>query len=272
MKIVLFFLLLFGYPSLTKASECDCDQDTDLSIRHLIEADLIFRGHVVSKRTEFFPGIGYRFVATFFIDESISGNVESETVDVEFGYGEDYCSVNFFPTLNYFIVANKQEGFPYYQTGYCPGNKRWEYLTRKNHRLLMEFKQGKRETEWRNELHKVYAMGRISQKKPVGIWRFFLYDGQIKESGSYVNGKKKGDWFTYFHPVSICFEQNLPIEKGICNLSELVPPHPAGWISKVTPYKNGKIHGTVLSYRESGCINSESLYENGRLIGSEIRY
>jgi hypothetical protein len=272
MSGALVLIFLFLVTTLGKASECGCDQNADLNIRQLVEADLVFKGHVVTKRTEFFPELGYRFVATFFIDKLIGGSVESETVDIEFGYGEAYCSVNFFPRLNYFIVASKDDSFPYHQTNYCSGNRRWENLSRKDQRLLVDFQRGKRELEWRDEFHGVYAKGRLSQKKPVGLWQYFFYKGLIKESGNYVNGKKEGDWFTFYNPVSICFELNLPIEKGVCDLSDLVSPHPAGWISSVTPYKNGKIHGTVLNYRESGCITSEALYENGKMIGLEIRY
>lgn len=85
MKQILVAFLVSLVPSFGVASECGCDFTGNLSIRQLIEADLVFKGHVITKRTEVFPDLGYRFVATFFIDELISWPVGSDTVDIEFG-------------------------------------------------------------------------------------------------------------------------------------------------------------------------------------------
>jgi len=84
-----------------------------------------------------------------------------------------------------------------------------------------------------------------------------------------VRGNKEGDWFTYSHSVG--FSLNLPSENGVFKLVDLVAPHPVGWISSGTPNKNREIHGTAIIYAESGCISFEVFYENGRMIGSEIR-
>ncbi|MFZ9189419.1 MAG: hypothetical protein ACO21G_12610, partial [Algoriphagus sp.] len=119
MKInILICLFFFLNPVFGRASECGCYPGDDLTIRHLVEADLLFKGHLITKRTEFFPNLGYRYVATFFIDELISGTPKSETVDIEFGYDWDYCSLYFYPGTSYFIVANTSLDFPYYQTNY----------------------------------------------------------------------------------------------------------------------------------------------------------
>ena len=92
MKTGIFLFFFFFFNSFFgRASECSCSPDDDLTIRHLIDSDLMFKGHLITKRTEFFPDLGYRYVATFFIDELISGTPKSETVDIEFGYDWDYC-------------------------------------------------------------------------------------------------------------------------------------------------------------------------------------
>lgn len=266
---LLIFFLWFNAP-FGNASECGCDPNADLSIRQMIDADLIFKGHVITKRTEFFPELGFSNVANFLIDELIGGNPDSEIVDIEFGYADDFCSINFQPRYSYLIVATKAEDFPYYKTGYCSGNKRWENLTKNDLQLLTEFQNGKSEIEWKDKFGRLYAKGGLSARKPVGLWQFF--DSQLKESGNYLNGKKEGIWFTFYHQFTVCSELNLPFVNGLCDLSEVFPPNPAGWISSKTPYKNGKIHGTVLTYKASGCIDSEAYYEDGKLIGSIINY
>lgn len=270
MRKILLLLFLVLSSAVGEASECGCDPSADLSIRQFIDADLIFKGHVIAKRTEFFSELGYSFVATFSIDELISGNPESSTIDIEFGYGDDFCSINFQPLFSYLMVASKIDDFPYYQTHYCSGNRRWENLTKNDFLLLTDFRNGKNEMEWKDKFGRVYAKGGLSGRKPVGIWQFF--DGQLKESGNFLEGKKEGEWFTFYYPLAICFELNLPIVNGLCDLSEVLPPHPAGWVSSVVPYRNGKIHGLVLTFKASGCIDSEAFYENGRMIGSATMY
>jgi hypothetical protein len=266
MNVVLFLLLVVFTPFFGYASECGCNPGQDLNIRQLIESDLIFKGHVITKRTEHFPGLGYSFVATFLIDELISGKTESDTVDIEYGYGEDYCSVYFQPMVSYLILSQKSNDFPYFHTNYCSGNRLTKNLSKRDHRLLLDFQQGKRELEWRNSVHQVYAKGRVSQRKPVGHWQFLGWNEEVMEFGVFLEGKKEGNWITYFHPITICFELDLQIEKGKCDLSQVIPPHPEGWISSLVPYRMGKLHGAVSTFKESGCITRESHFENGVLI------
>ena len=272
MRVFLLIFFIWLNASFPNASECGCDPNADLSIRQLIDADLIFKGHVITKRTELFPELGYRYVATFSIDELISGNPESSTVDIEFGYGDDFCSIDFQPLFSYFIIANKAEDFPFYQTHYCSGNKRWENLTKNDLDLLNDFQNGKSDLEWKDKFDRVYAKGMLSQRRPTGPWQFFVYDGHLSESGFYQNGKKEGDWYTFYHQFTVCSELNLPFVNGLCDLAEVAQPNPAGWVSSVIPYKNGKIHGSVLTYKASGCIDSEANYENGTLMGELITY
>lgn len=263
----LLFFFFFLNPFFGRASECSCSQDDDLNIRHLIESDLMFKGHLVTKRTEFFPNLGYRYVATFFIDELISGTPKSDTVDIEFGYDYGYCSLYFYPGASYFIVANTSLDFPYYQTNYCSGNKKWEKLSKSDHRLLLDFQSETPGLAWKTNFQEVFAKGKLRDKKPVGLWAYFYSDGTIKEAGHYLNGKKEGEWLTFHHPLQICLGLQVQYTGRLCDLSQISPPNPAGWVSSVTPYTNGIISGTVLSYAESGCIRSEANYVNGVLVG-----
>jgi hypothetical protein len=143
MRKILLLLFLVLSSAVAEASECGCDPSADLNIRLLKEADVIFKGQMITKRTVYFPDLGYRYVATFRIEELISGNSMSDTLDIEFGYGEDYCSVYFQPLVSYFIPATKDSEFPYFQTNYCSGNRKWENLSRRDNRLLVDFQNGK---------------------------------------------------------------------------------------------------------------------------------
>ncbi len=274
MKTAIFlFFIFFLNPFFGRASECGCDLEEDfLSVRQLFDAELVFKGHLVSKRTEYFSDLGYRYVATFFIDELISGTPESETVDIEYGYDWD-CVRYFYPGPSYIIFANTRLDFPYYQTDYCSPTKKWANLSKKDHQLLFDFQNGKSELTWKYRFDRVYAKGRLRQKKPIGIWEYFFFDGRLKETGYYLEGEKEGEWLTFFHPLSVCMVLNLPPSRpSICDFSQVSPPNPAGWVSSVTPYTEGKINGTVLTYDESGCIRSEANYVDGVLVGSIQTY
>jgi antitoxin component YwqK of YwqJK toxin-antitoxin module len=163
--------------------------------------------------------------------------------------------------------------FPYYQTDYCSPTKKWANLSKKDHQLLFDFQNGKSELTWKDRFERVYAKGRLRQKKPIGIWEYFFFDGRLKETGYYLEGEKEGEWLTFFHPLSVCMVLNLPPSRpSICDFSQVSPPNPAGWVSSVTPYTDGKINGTVLTYDESGCIRSEANYVDGVLVGSIQTY
>lgn len=137
--VAVFFL---WSATLEGTSECSCDPAADLRIGQLQDADLIFKGHVINKRTEYFPSLGYRYVATFVIDDVISGKPQSSLIEIEYGYGETYCLINFQPLFNYLVVAKNENGFPYFKTNYCSGNKRWEDLSRKDIQLIADFRNG----------------------------------------------------------------------------------------------------------------------------------
>lgn len=147
MRIYLLLIFLFLNHTIGNASECSCDPFADLSIRQMTDADLIFKGHVINKRTEYFPSLGYRYVATFRIDEVISEKPQSYLIEIEYGYGETYCLINFQPLFNYLVVAKNKNGFPYFQTNYCSGNKRWEDLSRKDIQLISDFRNRKLENQ-----------------------------------------------------------------------------------------------------------------------------
>jgi hypothetical protein len=139
--IFLFFIFFFN-PFFGRASECVCDLDEDfLSVRQLFNAELVFKGHLVSKRTEYFSDLGYRYVATFFIDELISGNPQSETVDIEYGYDWD-CVRYFYPGPSYIIFANTRLDFPYYQTDYVLQLKSGQTCPKRTINCSLIFKMG----------------------------------------------------------------------------------------------------------------------------------
>lgn len=271
MRVVIFFILVFANSFFSNASECSCVPDFDLSINQLIDADIAFKGHLISIRREYFVDLGFREVATFFIDELISGHFESNTIDIEFGNRSWSCSPDFQLFTTYLVISKKEKAFPYFQTGYCSGNKKWKDLSKGDHQLLFDFQNEKNQSEWTNQFDRVYARGKLIQKKPVGLWEYFYFDGKISESGSYLFGKKEGEWFNFFHPLGVCVVLDLPFVGPLCDLSRVIPPHPAGWVSLITPYKNGRIDGTVLMFTESGCIQSETLYKEGNKIGS-VKY
>jgi hypothetical protein len=94
----------------------------------------------------------------------------------------------------------------------------------------------------------------------------------LKESGYYLNGKKEGEWLTFNHPLQTCVGLQVQYTGRLCDLSQISPPNPAGWVSSVTPYTNGIINGTVFTYAESGCIYSEENYVNGVRVGRRQIY
>ncbi|MEP1088902.1 hypothetical protein [Algoriphagus sp.] len=270
MKQVFLFFILFSSWTLAfaKNTECVCSTSDDLTIKQVVDADLVFRGTVIDQHTEKFPGLGYQYVAKFEVAEFIRGEYEERFVEVIIGYGH-YCDPKFFRNTEYLVLTKYNYESKKYETSVCIGSRIWDESSTWNKassrekRMIGEFQNGKFEHSWRNQFHQIIAKGKVIAGKPEGKWEFF--NGHQKtEFGWFENGKKQGDWITFSKRTWVCDWMGLPLN---CNLENFNPPHPEGWISQKTPFKDGAIHGTVLVYHESGCILSESIFEKGIQLG-----
>lgn len=265
MKILFLILLSFFWNnySFSANTECVCSSEDDLTIKQVVDADLIFRGIVIDQKTIKFPGLGYQYVSTFKITEVLRGVHENDTVDIIIGYG-NVCDPVFMRKTEYLVLNKYNPSLNMFITSVCTGSSVWDESSNWNKassrekRMIQEFQNGKFERSWRNQFHQFIAKGRIIDGKSEGKWEFFNRN-QKTESGWFENGKKQGDWITYSNKFEVCDGLGLPMD---CNLEDFKPPHPEGWISKKTPFKDGVIHGTVLIYHESGCILSESIFDN----------
>lgn len=247
-------------------TECSCEFLTELDVSQLVKSDLVFKGEVLEKRTEKIHGLGYRRLAVFKVNELIRGElIETE---VEIGYElMGPCTIDFYPRNEYLIVANAIPGVKWFSTGYCFGNRRIRDLAKKEIQLLDKFQQKKPDTSWESDFGKSH--GKVINGKPEGLWEFYN-SFQLLEKGYFKNGKRQGDWIEFSKRSWVC--QALGFAELNCDLSTISPPHPEGWISKITPYENGLIHGIVSTYQLTGCIESETIYNQGILVGPAIYY
>jgi len=274
MKQVFLVCLLFSSWTLAfaKDSECVCSESNDLTIKQVVDADLIFRGTVIDRHTEKFPGLGYQYVAKFQVAEFIRGEYEERFVEVIIGYG-NYCDPKFLRNTEYLVFTKYNFESKKYETSVCIGSRIWDESSTWNRasvrkkRIIHEFQGIKYPMVWRNSSHQVYAKGKVLNGVPIGYWEFYNTI-QTTESGSFLHGEKIGDWIQY-SPVSwVC--DRLGSSELICDLTQFEAPHPEGWISKRTYFIDGLIEGDVLTYDEMGCINSETKFEKGIQIRNTI--
>jgi hypothetical protein len=273
-RIFLFgFLFLCWTYAYSISTECICSKSDDLSIKQVVDADMIFRGKIISKRTEKALEFGYQIVATFQIAEQIRGEYKERSVEVIIGY-RGFCDPDFFPNTEYFVLTKYNFESEKYETSVCIGSRIWDQTSTWNKafirekRLIDEFQNEKYPMIWRDHMHQIIAKGRVIAGRPIGLWEFYN-SIQTTESGNFLNGKKEGDWLVYSRRSWVCDLKGLPLN---CSLDDFEPPHPEGWIFSRTPYNKGVIHGTIILYHESGCIDQESYFENGVQVGSAIQY
>jgi len=276
MKQVILYCLLFTSWTFANAkdTECTCIESDDLTIKQVVDADLVFRGTVIDQHTEKFPGLGYQYVAKFQVAELIRGEHDERFIEVIIGYG-NYCDPKFFRNTEYLVLTKYNFESKKYENSVCIGSRIWDESSTWNRasvrekRIIREFQGIKYPMVWRNSSHQIYAKGKVMNGVPIGYWEFYNRI-QTTESGNFLQGKKEGDWIEYF-PISwVC--DRLGSSEFICDLTQYDAPNPEGWISKRTPFKNGFIEGKVLTYDELGCITSETKFEKGIQIGNTIFY
>ncbi|MEP0714278.1 MAG: hypothetical protein ABJC55_20350, partial [Algoriphagus sp.] len=195
MKQVFLFFILFSSWTLAfaKNTECVCSTSDDLTIKQVVDADLVFRGTVIDQHTEKFPGLGYQYVAKFEVAEFIRGEYEERFVEVIIGYGH-YCDPKFFRNTEYLVLTKYNYESKKYETSVCIGSRIWDESSTWNKassrekRMIGEFQNGKFEHSWRNQFHQIIAKGKVIAGKPEGKWEFF--NGHQKtEFGWFENGK-----------------------------------------------------------------------------------
>lgn len=261
--LIIFFSILIPF---SKDTECACDPAADLTVSLLVKSDLVFKGQLLEKRTEYFTGIGYRRMAVFQVNELVRGEWTESTVEIGYEFVGP-CTVDFHPNDEYLVFGKVMAGNSWFSTGYCSGNRRIRDFGKKDQLLLEKYQGNKPDSLWKSNFET--TKGKMLKGNPEGLWEF-SNSFQLTEKGTFKNGKRSGDWVEFSTVSSVCLA--LGFSSLTCNLSSFHPPHPEGWISKLTPYQNGLIHGTVLTYHPSGCIESEATYHQGKLIGSIREY
>lgn len=108
---------------------------------------------------------------------------------------------------------------------------------------------------------KVYAEGPKSGVRNVGHWRF--YDettGMLQLEGDYENGKKHGEWITYYNSGKVAvrgsYDQDVPVGKWEYYFED-------GTISSAGEYLGGQKNGYWSSFSADGKLLSEITYDKG---------
>ena len=144
---------------------------------------------------------------------------------------------------------------------------------------------------------KVWAEGEMVNGEPEGEWKYYETTGEIKEKGNYKNGKRQGKWFTYFVTDSRYYNLFEAIKTGRAGAYELVShkeiTDPKSFYqyelvyvnkndgsekiveylyknpieSRVTKFKNGKLHGKEKLYSDHGDLVGFQSFKNGVLNG-----
>ena len=92
----------------------------------------------------------------------------------------------------------------------------------------------------------VLIEGKYALNKKSGLWTFWKSNGDIRETGNYLEGKKEGVWFNYYSKIdSVAYAIN---------------------------YVDGKKHGPYYGWNEDGSLGEFGCYKNGEREGVRIRW
>ena len=61
---------------------------------------------------------------------------------------------------------------------------------------------------------KKWAEGQLERGKPVGLWKYYAWTGELQIEGSYQNGLSEGKWQYFFHTSDESFDILNAIIKG----------------------------------------------------------
>jgi hypothetical protein len=100
-------------------------------------------------------------------------------------------------------------------------------------------------TVFYNNDNTISAEGKIGNNLPEGDWKYYIRNGEIYKTGSFIKGQKDGPWTQYGRDNKII---------------------------SIDTYKNGKRHGIEITYHDNGLPDRIVHYSNDRMEGEILQY
>ena len=124
------------------------------------------------------------------------------------------------------------------------------------------------------KLIKINQYNSASHKE--GLWQTFYANGNVKDEGTYQDGKKDGyfRWYSYMGSQDSIKKYINDIEQTnapeLAKLDIVTKYYPNGVVKSTGPVKNGQYFGTHNEYSETGAIVKSEIYDSGRIMAEGV--
>jgi antitoxin component YwqK of YwqJK toxin-antitoxin module len=267
MKIILFFLL--ALPVNLIACSCGTDRGP-VTIKHYNNSEYIISGKALKVIINQKEETDKQRKIEFQIDEIFKGNIQSKKVTIYTALSDASCGLFINENEEWVVYAYMHDGVIY--TNLCTRSEPKKYVSAVDYKSLKNFKSNPSNTEWKNDLGILIAVGKLENHMPIGNWKYFYGNGYLESEGSYKNGEYDGKWIKYQDPEVI--ETRLRYDKKIPQDSILDLQLPKNNILEIQNYKEGFRDGEFIQFGYNSIYKPKRIlnYKKGELDGKSIMY
>lgn len=291
MKLILFFILALPVNLIA----CSCNTDNGpVTIKIYNNSEYIISGKAIKVIINQKEETDKQRQIEFQIDEIFKGKIGSKKATIYTALSDASCGLFINENEEWIIYAYMQDGV--ISTNLCTRSKQKKYVSEVDYKSLKYFESNPSNTEWKNNLGILIAVGKLENNMPIGNWKYFYGNGYLESEGSYKNGEYDGKWIKYLDPEGIVtrlrYDKKIPqdsildlqlIKNKILEIQNFKEGFRDGEFvqfayysidkpNRITNYKKGRLDGKSIMYYDNGIIFYEQNYSEGELNGYERFY
>lgn len=291
MKLILLFIL--ALPVNLIACSCYIDYGP-VTIKNYNNSEYIISGKAIKVIINQKEETDKQRQIEFQIDEIFKGKIDSKKVTIYTALSDASCGLFINENEEWVIYAYMQDGV--ISTNLCTRSKLKKYVSEVDYKSLKYFSSNPSNTEWKNNLGTLIAVGKLENNMPIGNWKYYYGNGFLESEGSYKNGVYDGKWIKYLDPEGIVtrlrYDKKIPqdstldlqlLKNKILEIQNFKEGFRDGEFvqfayysidkpNRITNYKKGRLDGKSIMYYDNGIIFYEQNYSEGELNGYERFY
>lgn len=291
MKLILLFIL--ALPVNLIACSCYIDYGP-VTIKNYNNSEYIISGKAIKVIINQKEETDKQRQIEFQIDEKFKGKIDSKKVTIYTALSDASCGLFINENEEWVIYAYMQDGV--ISTNLCTRSKLKKYVSEVDYKSLKYFSSNPSNTEWKNNLGTLIAVGKLENNMPIGNWKYYYGNGFLESEGSYKNGVYDGKWIKYLDPEGIVtrlrYDKKIPqdstldlqlLKNKILEIQNFKEGFRDGEFvqfayysidkpNRITNYKKGRLDGKSIMYYDNGIIFYEQNYSEGELNGYERFY
>lgn len=291
MKLILFFILALPVNLIA----CSCYTDYGpVTIKNYNNSEYIISGKAIKVIIYQKEETDKQRQIEFQIDEIFKGKIDSKKVTIYTALSDASCGLFINENEEWVIYAYMQDGV--ISTNLCTRSKLKKHVSEVDYKSLKYFSSNPSNTEWKNNLGTLIAVGKLENNMPIGNWKYYYGNGFLESEGSYKNGVYDGKWIKYLDPEGIVtrlrYDKKIPqdstldlqlLKNKILEIQNFKEGFRDGEFvqfayysidkpNRITNYKKGRLDGKSIMYYDNGIIFYEQNYSEGELNGYERFY